>query len=215
MVIDGMGGPDCGDVAAALAIEAVHEGVRDGHAHGRGGGELLASSIERANLRILDEAMRDRRRRGMGATIAALLLDAGSAHVAHVGDARVYRLRREDLALVTRPCSFISGPSPPPEDLTPEDLADLERQSRSRALGMMGSVAIDIETGLAVEGDLYLLCSDGLYGALSADEIASILIANAPRSLECAAHALLGEASERWGSESDDTTVALVRIAAP
>jgi len=214
MVIDGMGGADCGDVAAALAIEAIHEGLRAGRAEGRRGGELLASSIEHANLRILGEATRDRRRCGMGATIAALLVDDGSAHVAHVGDARVYRLRTDNLTLVTRPYSFIHGPPLLYEDLMAEALAEIERESRGRALGVMAGVTIEIESGPAVEGDLFLLCSDGLYGALATDEIASLLAANAPRSLESAAHALVGEAMERWGSESDDTTVALVRIAA-
>jgi len=215
VVVDGMGGVGCGDVAAALAIEAVHEGVRAGRAEGRGGGELLATSIERANLRLFDEAMRDRRRCGLGATIAALLIEAGSVHVAHVGEARVYRLCRGELALVTRPWSFINGPSPPYEDLTAEDAAEIERSSRGRALGLMAGAAIELETRPAVEGDLYLLCSDGLYGALPGDEIASILIANAPRSLERAARALLGGAIERSGPGADDTTVVLVRIAAP
>lgn len=215
LVVDGMGGAACGEVAAALAVEAIHEGARSARAEGRSGRELLTSSIERANLRILDESMRDRRLLGMGATIAVSCVDEGAAHVGRVGDARVYRLRGEVLSLVTRPYSFIQGPLPPYEELTPEELAEIERESRGRALGLGSGAAVELVTEPLVEGDLHLLCSDGLYGALTLEEIASILMANAPRSLERTARGLVEEALGRSGSESDDTTVVLVRIVTP
>jgi serine/threonine protein phosphatase PrpC len=194
LVADGMGGRAAGEVASKMAIETVRDFFDDPDstwpiAVGVGpptmrasearyvdqGLPLLVAGIQLANGRIFSAARRDREKRGMGTTFAAALARDGFVAIAHVGDSRVYRLRDHRLELLTRDHSLLNeclrlG------HILPEQASSFPLQHViTRALGTDEAVEVETRIDTIESGDLLLLCSDGLSGAVAAHEIAAIL----------------------------------------
>ncbi|AUX26794.1 protein phosphatase [Sorangium cellulosum] len=194
LVADGMGGRAAGEVASRMAIETVRDFFNDpestwpiavgvGPPTLRGaearyvdqGLPLLVAGIQLANGRIFSAARRDREKRGMGTTFAAALARDGFVAIAHVGDSRVYRLRDHRLELLTRDHSLVNecirlG------HLLPEQASSFPLQHViTRALGTDEAVEVETRIDAIESGDILLLCSDGLSGVVSAQDIASIL----------------------------------------
>jgi serine/threonine protein phosphatase PrpC len=236
-VADGMGGYAGGEIASQLAIDALSELVsrqrRDDDvtwpyalARGRDLGEnMLCAAARLAHSRIAE------RRRGklaqMGSTVAMLLAHQGRAIVGHVGDSRVYRLRDGALQQLTRDHSVYQEMLDNGFDLPA--LEDFPyRNMITRALGAQPTP--DLSTHALHDGDLFLLCSDGLTGPVPDTRMIEILgsFLGWPRcdqgdekasgqagelageqALWRAGWALVDEALERGGS--DNVTVVLVR----
>jgi protein phosphatase len=145
----------------------------------------------------------------MGTTIAALLVCGQRAVVAHVGDSRVYRLRAPLLELLTEDHSLFNelvraGTLDPDH---PEDFA--LGHVITRALGTAPTVEVDARLVQVEPGDTFLLCSDGLHGAVPHREILGILLEH--ERLDEAAHRLVARANDRGGP--DNVTCVLARRA--
>jgi serine/threonine protein phosphatase PrpC len=212
VVADGMGGYEGGEVASALAVEAIHELVR------RTAGDadvtwpykidpertitenevLVATRL--ANERIT--ARRSGELREMGSTVVVLRLEDDQAVFAHVGDSRIYRLRAGVLAQLTIDHSLAaqleaSGMKP---------AADWQwRHVVTRALGTATGEP-EVQRAQLAPGDVYLLCSDGLSEVLAPDEIAALLAQ--PAELACRA---LVDAAYTAGSR-DNISAVVVRV---
>ncbi|MFM7070772.1 MAG: PP2C family protein-serine/threonine phosphatase [Planctomycetota bacterium] len=145
----------------------------------------------------------------MGTTSSVLVLMPDAAWIGHVGDSRVYRLRRNQLEQLTFDHSLVweaRRDNSWPADLDPQQA--LPKNVITRSLGPNSEVAVDIEGPFPLEvGDTFLLCSDGLTGMLNDDELACIL-ANHPA--EEAVAALVDLANLRGGS--DNITVLVARV---
>jgi PPM family protein phosphatase len=203
-VADGMGGAKAGEVASATAIE-VFEGERESS---EGGESQLARIVREANRRIHDLAVSEESYRGMGTTLTAARIVGDEVSLAHVGDSRAYLLRDGELEQLTRDHSLVAELERSGQ-ITPEAAEHHPQRSIiTRALGPEPDVEVDTYTIAGHDGDLFMICSDGLTGMISDEEVRSIL-RSAP-SLEDAAEALVRAANQSGGR--DNITVVLFRL---
>lgn len=211
-VADGMGGAQAGEVASRMAVEVLHGGLGDG----TGGtvAERLRDQVVEANHRIHDRAQSDRQSAGMGTTLTAAYVDERRLVVVHVGDSRLYRLRSGVLDRLTRDHSLVEELVRQGR-LTPEEAAEHPQRSIiTRALGPESEVAVDSEVLRVQDGDVFMVCSDGLTAMLSDERIADIMNAGAADdgALQGRVDALVDAANEAGGR--DNITVLLFRVAA-
>jgi protein phosphatase len=203
-VADGMGGAKAGEVASAVAVDAV-EGAKESSEPVEA---QLASIVREANRRIYDLAVADESRRGMGTTLTLAKLHGDEVSLAHVGDSRAYRLRAGELTQLTRDHSLVAELERSGQ-ITPEAAEHHPQRSIiTRALGPEPDVEVDTYTLTGREGDLFLICSDGLTSMISDDEVASIL--RSAGSLDEAADELVRAANQSGGK--DNITVILFRL---
>src|SRR5215203_3607978 len=182
-VADGMGGAKAGEVASKIATEAFGLGTDDDVPPER----RLESIARHANQRIYELASEDESRRGMGTTLTAAMVVGDEVSIGHVGDSRAYRLRDGTLEQLTKDHSLVAELERTGQ-ITPEAAEHHPQRSIiTRALGPERTVEVDTHTFPARSGDVYVLCSDGLTGMISDDELATLL-RGAP-SLESAAEA--------------------------
>ena len=219
IVADGMGGHASGEVASQMAVDALKEFFSateqdpertwpykmdrsKGYEENR-----LITGIKLANLRIYESAQRDSRQRGMGTTIVSLFAVEDGVYIAHVGDSRSYRLRDKQLEQITEDHSLLNDYIKM-KRLTPEEIANFPHKNVIvRALGMKDTVKVDTRFETPREGDTYLLCSDGLSGPVSDEEILEIMT-SAP-DLKTAASRLIERANQNGGP--DNITCVLAR----
>jgi PPM family protein phosphatase len=203
-VADGMGGAKAGEVASAVAVEAV-EAWRESDEPAEA---QLAEIVRDANRRIYDLAVADESRRGMGTTLTLAKVHDDEVSLAHVGDSRAYRLRDGELAQLTRDHSLVAELERSGQ-ITPEAAEHHPQRSIiTRALGPEPDVEVDTYTLAGRDGDVFLICSDGLTSMISDEEVTSILRSSG--SLDEAADALVRAANQSGGK--DNITVILFRL---
>lgn len=209
---DGMGGQASGEVASRLATETVVTHYRAAKSNGslppagpRMEGlsqtaNLLADAVRHANMEIREGAMKNPAWHGMGATIVAACFDEQRIILAHVGDSRAYRLRSGKLEQLTSDHSFVA------EQVRRGLLAPREAEQSKlqnvllRALGADPDVDVEIEEELALDGDTFVLCSDGLTREISDAQLASAL--NHAKDVQEAADQLIDLANQAGGEDN-------------
>jgi serine/threonine protein phosphatase PrpC len=219
IVADGMGGHASGEVASKMAVDAMKEFFAatandpertwpykmdrsKGYEENR-----LITGIKLANLRIYESAQRDPRQRGMGTTIVTMFAVEDGVYVAHVGDSRVYRIREKQIEQLTEDHSLLNDYIKM-KRLTPEEIANFPHKNVIvRALGMKDTVKVDTRFEQPRASDVYLLCSDGLSGPLSDDDM--LQVCTAAPDLKTAASKLIEKANANGGP--DNITVVLAR----
>jgi protein phosphatase len=207
MVADGMGAHAAGELASKIAVETVP------HLYlkllEQPPGEALKRAISETNAEVNRRGAANPEFHKMGTTSSVLVLMPDAAWVGHVGDSRVYRLRRNTLEQLTFDHSLVweaRRDNSWPAGLDPQQA--LPKNVITRSLGPNAEVEVDVEGPFPLEaGDTFLLCSDGLTGMLTDDELACIL-ANHPA--EEAAASLVDLANLRGGS--DNITVLVARV---
>lgn len=206
VVADGMGGAQAGEVASRIAVESFEGGL-----HGPGEPEeALAQLARAANARIHELSHSHAEQAGMGTTLTAFYVGEREVSIAHVGDSRAYRLRGAELTRLTDDHSLVDELLRQGR-LTPEEaLEHPQRSVITRALGPEGFVEVDTRSYTAHDGDVYLLCSDGLTTMVPEERLAELLLAYAPKSLRDAGEALIAAANEAGGR--DNITVLLLRV---
>jgi protein phosphatase len=213
MVADGMGGAAAGEIASAMAIDAVLREV-SGALEGNDAPneETFATAIKRAtsaaNAEIHMFAVEHPEFRGMGttATVAGVLGDA--VYLAQVGDSRAYLVRGGVAAQITKDQSLMQKLVEAGE-LTEEEAAQSERRNIIlQALGPEPQIKIDLTHQQLRRGDILVLCSDGLSGQVKTDEIARIVTEEDDPMTAC--KRLIDRANENGGP--DNITVIVVRF---
>jgi protein phosphatase len=165
----------------------------------------LEEIAQQANREIHKLAQEDSSRAGMGTTLTAALLRDDEVALGHVGDSRAYLLREGELKRLTKDHSLVEELRRQGR-LTEEQAEEHPQRSIiTRALGPEPSVNVDTMTFPARDGDVFLLCSDGLTTMVSDDEIREILIGS--RSLRAAVNKLV-DAANRGGGRDNITAVA-------
>jgi protein phosphatase len=203
-VADGMGGAKAGEVASAMAAETF-QGESDS---GEPAEEQLTRILREANRRIYDLAVSDDSHRGMGTTVTAAKVTGNEIALGHVGDSRAYRLRSGELEQLTRDHSLVAELERSGQ-ITPEAAENHPQRSIiTRALGPEPDVQVDTYTLTGREGDLFLICSDGLTSMISDDELGSIL--RSSDTLDEAAESLVRAANQSGGK--DNITVVMFRL---
>jgi protein phosphatase len=205
VLADGMGGAQAGEVASQTAVEAFTGGLPDGPGSHE---ERLAGLVGRANARIHELAQADDAHAGMGTTLTAAYVGEDDLAIAHVGDSRLYVLRDGALQQLTDDHSLV-GELVRRGQISAEEAEDHPQRSIiTRALGIEDEVVVDHLTWPVRDGDVFLICSDGLTGMVSDERVAEI-IRDAP-SLNQAAQLLVQAANDAGGR--DNITVILFRV---
>jgi PPM family protein phosphatase len=203
-VADGMGGAKAGEVASAMAA-GTFEGEADS---GEPAEAQLTRILREANRRIYELAASDDSHRGMGTTVTAAKVTGNQVSLGHVGDSRAYRLRDGELEQVTRDHSLVAELERSGQ-ITPEAAEHHPQRSIiTRALGPEPDVQVDTYTLAGRDGDVFLICSDGLTSMISDDELGSIL--RSSDSLDDAADSLVRAANQSGGK--DNITVVMFRL---
>lgn len=209
LVADGMGGHAAGEVASQIAAATVEEIMAVKKDSGQPPVDALNAAVEEANTRIYQAQRMKVELAGMGSTLTALSIGAGKYYVAHVGDSRAYLLRDGALEQLTRDHSLVwqlyeTGV------LQKDQLSGHPQKNLiTRSIGPHPHVEVDLEEGETCEGDIYLLCSDGLTDMVSDDNIRKIL-SSSQKTPQQLGEALVDAANNRGGA--DNITVVLVRI---
>ncbi|HEV8548045.1 MAG TPA: protein phosphatase 2C domain-containing protein [Polyangiaceae bacterium] len=188
VVCDGAGGHRSGEVASALAarslgnyfgatIRRTHEQPEFDRFGIPGGARRLSAAILKANGDVLEISKSDPKHKGMGTTVVAACFSprSGLMHVGHVGDSRCYRLRSGHLELLTQDHSLLTDVIEQRPELDDTVLERLPKNIVTRALGIDPKLRVSLRSYAVVAGDRYLLCSDGLSGMLTAQELAVAL----------------------------------------
>ncbi len=205
---DGVGGQRQGEVASRAAVQEVLGGFRRSKEkilHK----DLVNQLVQAANARVCEaEALSGRAGVGMASTIVVCGLRFDRATVGHVGDSRCYLIRSGDARCITRDHT-VAAEQVRMGALSPEEAEEAStRHVLSRSLGMSLFVNVEIDEVQLLPGDVLLLCSDGLHGAIAAGEMAEIAGRN--RNLDRAAQELVAAANEQDGS--DNISVQLIRV---
>lgn len=203
LLADGMGGHQAGEVASQGAVELVIGQYYSDTTHDIG--TSLVRAFRAANQLIYDQAQADPSKAGMGTTLVAAVILGRQVYLANVGDSRAYLVNKGGITQISEDHSWV-------EEQVRAGLLTQEQASRhpqrnllTRALGTKPDVKVDLFEGELGEGDMLLLCSDGLTGRVEDREIAAMVTEHSP---EEAARLLVALANERGGN--DNITVLLV-----
>ena len=221
-VADGMGGHHAGEVASRLALESMVSFIRRSdddscswpygiEPHLSLAGNRLNTAISLANRRVFREAESQDEYLGMGSTIAALLFARGAVVVGHVGDSRAYFLRGARLTQLTQDDTWAVAMLA--ENLgsdSPNVSAHPFKHVLTNVLGSKERTSVHIAEHPVSSGDRLLLCSDGLHGVVSNDDLQSVLVSIAPENTEEAAQALVNAALQR--GTRDNVTAIVVYV---
>lgn len=177
VVCDGMGGANGGQIASKMVVDIVGKKINLCYNKAM---ELFSfeniflSSIVTANVCVYDRSSFDEDLRGMGTTIVAAMVKNSRACIAHVGDSRVYKVSSDSIQQLTKDHSLAQ------EMLDSGQISQLEFENYprkniiTRAIGVGEKVDVDFNFTDITEGEALILCSDGLSGLLSAEEIHKI-----------------------------------------
>ena len=203
-VADGMGGAQAGEVASHAAVEAVAAGLPEAGTPE----DRLAAVVRRANEEIFRMSREDDSRAGMGTTLTAVHVGESDIAIAHVGDSRAYRFRDGELSRLTEDHSLVEEMRRRGQLTAEEADEHPQRSIITRALGPEPDVLVDTRSWAAHDGDVILLCSDGLTSMISEAQVAEIL--REAGGLEQAGRALIAAANRAGGR--DNITVVLLRL---
>jgi serine/threonine protein phosphatase PrpC len=218
LVADGMGGHACGEVASKMAADVIREFfVRSKEDDSTWPYKLdrqlsflenrLVVGIKLANQRIYESANRDLRLKGMGTTVVIGQVAGDRLYIAHVGDSRCYRVRKGEVKQMTRDHSLLEDYKDARPDMSPEEQKKFPHKNViTRALGMRDTVQVDVGTDDIKDGDVFLLCSDGLSGLVDEKRIGDTVKTAA--DLENAVAGLI-EAANQAGGNDNITVLAL------
>ena len=198
-VADGMGGHRGGGVASELALEKIEELFR-------GGKSSLAEMMHAANRAVFERSMADRKVMGMGTTLTAATVDDEGVHLAHVGDSRAYLLRAGAFRQLTEDHTLVNRMVKAGEITREEAEVHPHRNVVTRSIGTEPEVEVDQDDVAVIDGDRFLLCSDGLTGTVNEPQIQAIL-ETTPKPQEAADRLI--KAANRAGGIDNITVVVL------
>ena len=205
VVADGMGGHAAGEVASEMAVSTVttlYYQDDDGDVPG-----CLLRSIKYANSIIFQKAMENVEHNGMGTTCVAAVLLGDIAYIANVGDSRAYLVRKGQVRQISLDHSWVA------EQVRAGAMSEADarqhemRNMITRSLGSLPEVDVDIFAEMVQEGDILVMCSDGLSGMLSDGEILTIVEQYSPQE---SVYRLIERANAYGGN--DNITVLVVRV---
>lgn len=212
LVADGMGGHAAGEVASGLTAQTMSAALAravDGRARGPALPDALRHAVTAAHQSILKYCRDAPATRGMGTTLTAVVIDpAGVAHVAHVGDSRLYLFGRRGASQLTRDHTWVQ------QEVEAGKLAPAEARHHPLSHILVNVLTDDVEPTMDLlaepvePGDLLLLATDGLYNMLDDGRIAELATSDLPlpERVSC----LVEEANRAGGA--DNITVVLVGI---
>ena len=214
VVSDGMGGALAGDVASRMAVDSVREMLLGNEGEEACDPDLdlvecLKNATHYANSSIHQKSQEDSRCAGMGATFTGAAIRGDNLDLVQVGDSRGYVIRKDHIRLATKDQSLVQQLVDVGQISESEAETHMFRNVILQALGAQSEVAPVTGRIHLRQGDVLLLCSDGLSGKLRAEDIQQIVV-NSQDDLAKACEGLIEEANNRGGE--DNITVVLARF---
>jgi protein phosphatase len=220
VVADGMGGHAAGEVASKIAVEAIQDFIRftnndkditwpyEFDESLSMAGNRLKTAIQSAHAKVLEATSQKKEFQGMATTVVSVLMGDGKAQVAHVGDSRAYLVRGDRLIQLTSDHSWVN------EQLRTGAITSQQARNHpyrnivTRALGGPNPVDVDVNEEPMQDGDIILLCSDGLNTMITDEDILKI-VAEARDDLDQACQNLINTANQNGGE--DNVTAILIK----
>ncbi|MGM0568150.1 MAG: Stp1/IreP family PP2C-type Ser/Thr phosphatase [Elusimicrobiota bacterium] len=217
---DGMGGHAAGDYASRTVVETVgriyqplsrelFEQLKDNYENIPESGKYLIIHTALANRFLFRLAVMYPPLRGMGTTLTSAMFDKGFANIVNVGDSRTYLFRNSDLSCVTVDHSWVEELLQDGEIKEKELENFREKNVITRALGTNSSVKIDYKAVETKKDDIFLLCSDGLCGEVSDEEIEKVISLGENKPDKISSD-LIKAAKNAGGS--DNITVVVIKV---
>jgi len=211
VVADGMGGHAAGEVASKMTVDGIVQSLNDqggevSNLEGNAFGVFLGKVLEDVNQEVWQAAQEDDKR-GMGTTCTLVAIRGDQLFLAHIGDSRAYLLRDGELHQVSKDHSWVEDAVDQGVITREEARTHPNRNVITRAIGLEQQPKIDTYVMPLVEGDLLLLCSDGLNSMIPDEDIHRILTSSAPEDV-CLA--LIDAANGQGGHDNTTVVTALL-----
>jgi len=210
-VADGMGGHSAGETASKLAVGIIRDYFQKGRqatgAFDASYSETtnrLKTAVMLANKAVYEAAQSSPELRGMGTTIAAAMLEENRLGYVHAGDSRIYLVRSGSIEQLTDDHSFAGDNGVHPERAALPGMKNI----LTRAVGIEPDVDADMGELTVFEGDLLLLCTDGLYNMVSEEEILQIVLRAG--NVRAASEILIDTANENGGMDNISAIVGYI-----
>ena len=209
ILADGMGGAKAGDIASRLAINCarsyVENNLKDTPKDRDSLIQLLASSMEYANMVVYEKSLENKDYEGMGTTLEICLIYNNKAYIGHVGDSRIYRIRKDIMRKLTQDHSYVQQLVKDGTITKEEAEIHPQRNMLMKALGCNAFVEPDVMVKGFLKEDTLVICSDGLTNMVTQDDIFNIVKEN----FEFAPKELIERANQNGGL--DNITVITIK----
>ncbi len=206
IVADGMGGHDAGEVASKLAVETVCSSMREAAEKENDPIELISRSVLRANEAVIREGIKSGS--NMGTTLGVALVAENTAYIASVGDSRVYWIENGSISQITEDHSLVAKLVAAGK-LTREEARNHPKSNLLyRTIGSEENVKVDTFTIELKKNGCLLLCTDGLWGEVTDEDIHQACAAE--KDIRAACARLIKMANENGGK--DNITAVMVKV---
>lgn len=209
IIADGMGGYKGGEIASKLAIESTKKYIYNNFEQAKNNKEqileLIKDAIEYANMVVYEKSKEQEELNGMGTTIDICLICSNKAYIGHVGDSRIYRLRREFFRKLTVDHSYVEQLVKEGNITKEEAYNHPKKNMLTKALGCTAFVEPDVMVKGFLKDDIILMCTDGLTNMIREEKIYKIIKENP----EMASVNLVNKANELGGYDNITAVIIL------
>jgi len=185
VLADGMGGYNAGEIASGMATTFIKSELgrwlsqAGRHANGREVRRAMEICVENANRSIFNAANSNPHYSGMGTTLVLGVFQEGRLMLGHIGDSRCYRLRAGELVQITKDHSLLQEQMDAGLITREQAATSTNKNLVTRALGVEDTVLLEVNEHKVEEGDIYMMCSDGLSDMVDDEALAKILCGHA------------------------------------
>ena len=209
ILADGMGGYNGGEIASSLAVQTAKNYIENNFSQIDKDKDsiiqLLGSSMEYANMVVYEKSKENSELQGMGTTLEICLIYNNKVYIGHIGDSRIYRIRKEFIRKLTQDHSYVQK-LVKEGTITKEQAAHHPQKNMlMKALGCNAFVEPDVMVKGFLKDDILIMCSDGLTNLVNQD----IIYEKASKNIEQATKDLVELANDRGGY--DNITVIVIK----
>lgn len=209
MLADGMGGYKGGEIASKLAIQSAKSYIENNFKEIEKDKEsiiqLVASSMEYANMVVYEKAKSEEELEGMGTTLEVCVIYNNKAYIGHIGDSRIYRIRKEFIRKLTQDHSYVQKLVKDGTITQEQAMHHPQKNMLMKALGCNAFVEPDVMVKGFLKEDILVITSDGLTNMVTQEEI----FKQAKKDIEQAPKELVKQANENGGY--DNITVVVIK----
>ena len=209
IVADGMGGYNGGEIASKLAVDSARGYIQSNFESAKNDKESLLNLVKNssmyANMIVYEKAMKNEELKNMGTTLDICLIYENKAFISHIGDSRVYRIRKDFLRRLTKDHSYVQQLVDEGKITKEESINHPKKNMLIKALGCTEYIEPDVTVKGFIKGDIMLMCTDGLTNMIPENEILKILKEN----LDDPSKVLVDRANELGGL--DNITAVIIK----
>ena len=216
-VADGMGGHNGGDIASQMSVKLLPEYIEN-NVDKMGVPELLSHSVQYVNDAIYAHGQEREELKGMGTTISAIMFDGANVNIANIGDSRTYLISKHKIFQLTRDHSLVQEKLNLGLYNREGAKQDPQKNVLTRTVGFEPDVEVDLYTYKVARNDMFLICSDGLHGKVSDEDIVFIINKHIPNpasatqeELDSVVKELIDQANANGGQDNISVIMAVAK----